>query len=309
MSFTTEIKQEIANNKMKKCCAKAELSALIHFTSSLSINNKKLGLSIRTENASTARRTVSLLKKFYKVDTKLAVARKSNLKKNNIYRVAVNQNVKNILTDLGIYGKRGISSVPSSKIVKNNCCQKAYLTGAFLAYGTCNSPSSNNYHFEISTSDNSMASFIKKLLEKQNIDSKITKRRNRYIVYIKKAEKIEDVLKLIGASDSLISFTNNRVMRDYKANFVRLDNCETANTIKSLKVAELQVKKINKIKKANKAQNLDAKLKEVYDLRLDNPESSLLELCFEYEKIYGNEISKSGMKHRLNKLEEFADSL
>ena len=54
MSFTTEIKQEIANIKMKKCCAKAELSAIIHLTSSISISNKKLGLLIRTENPTTA---------------------------------------------------------------------------------------------------------------------------------------------------------------------------------------------------------------------------------------------------------------
>ena len=309
MSFTTEIKQEIANNKMKKCCAKAELSAIIHLTSSLSISNKKLGLLIRTENPTTAKRTVQLLKNLYGVKTDLAVAKKSNLKRNNIYRINVTQNVKNILTDLGVYGKKGLAATPNSKIVKNQCCQKAYLTGAFLAYGTCNSPSSNNYHFEISTSDYSLANFMKKIFEKHHIDTKVTKRRNRYIVYIKKAEKIEDTLKLIGASDCLISFTNNRVMRDYKANFVRLDNCETANTSKSLKAADSQMKKIEKIKKANKQKELDVKLKEIFDLRIKYPESSLLELCDEYEKMYGTEISKSGMRHRINRIEEFADNL
>ena len=122
-------------------------------------------------------------------------------------------------------------------------------------------------------------------------------------------EKKEDALKLIGSSDCLISFTNNRVTRDFKANNIRLDNCEIANTVKSLKAAEEQMKIIKKIKKANKQDKLDAKLKEIFDLRINNPESSLLELCDEYEKIYGNEISKSGMKHRLNKIEEFAESL
>ena len=309
MSFTTEIKQEIANNKMKKCCAKAELSALIHLTSSISISNRKLGLLIRTENPTTAKRTVQLLKNLYGININLAVARKSNLKKNKIYRINVTEKVKEILTDLGIYGKKGLASTPNSKIVKNLCCQKAYLTGAFLAYGTCNSPSSNNYHFEISASDYSLANFIKKLFEKHNIDSKVSKRRNRYVVYIKKAEKIEDALKLIGSSDCLISFVNNRVTRDLKTNIIRVDNCTMANIAKSLKAAEVQMKKIKKIKKANKENGLDIKLKEVYDLRLNNPESSLLELCDEYERIYGMEISKSGIKHRLNKIEEYADSL
>ena len=107
----------------------------------------------------------------------------------------------------------------------------------------------------------------------------------------------------------MLSFTNNRVTRDFKANNIRLDNCEIANTVKSLKAAEEQMKKINKIKKANKAEKLDTRLKQVYDLRIENPEGSLIELCEQYEKKYGDEISKSGMKHRLNKIEEFADNI
>ena len=309
MSFTTEIKQEIANNKMKKCCAKAELSALIHLTSSISISNKKFNLLIRTENPTTAKRIVELLKKLYKVNTGLSVAKKSNLKKNNIYRIEIDEKVKEILKDLGILGKRGIASTPSSLIVRNQCCQHAYLSGCFLAYGTCNSPRTNNYHFEISAGEKKLAEFIKKIFSKQNIDVKIAKRRNRYIVYIKKAERIEDALKLIGSNDSLISFINNRMTRDLKTNYNRIENCTTANIAKSLKAADKQVKKLKKIKKANMEEKLESKLKEVYDLRMKYPESSLLELCMEYNKTYGISISKSGIKHRLNKLEEYAEGL
>lgn len=309
MSFTTEIKQEIANNKMKKCCAKAELSALIHLTSSISIVNKKFNLLIRTENPTTAKRIVQLLKKLYGVKTKLLVSKKSNLKKNNIYKIVVDERVKEILKDLGILGKRGLSSTPNALIVRNQCCQQAYLSGCFLAYGTCNSPKTNNYHFEISVGEKQLAEFIKKLFSKQNIEFKISKRRNRYIVYIKKSDRIEDALKLIGSNDSLISFVNNRVMRDYKTNLIRIDNCDMANIAKSLKTAEDQVNKFKKIKKANMQDRLNGKLREVYDLRMNNPESSLLELCREFENKYGLSISKSGIKHRLNKLEEIADNL
>lgn len=309
MSFTTEIKQEIANNKKKKCCAKAELSALIHLTSSISINNKQLTLLIRTENPTTAKRIVQLLKKMYGVKTGLAVAKKNNLKKNNIYRIEVEDNVKDILKDLGILGKRGLASIPNSSIVRNMCCKQAYLSGCFLAYGTCNSPKTNNYHFEISVGEKQLAEFIKKIFSKQNIETKIAKRRNRYIVYIKRADRIEDALKLIGSNDSLLTFVNNRVTRDLKTNIIRLNNCEMAYTAKSLKAAEAQVKILNKIKSHNKEDNLESRLKEVYDLRMKNPESSLLELCNEFEKIYGLSISKSGIKHRLDKLEEFANSL
>ena len=97
--------------------------------------------------------------------------------------------------------------------------------------------------------------------------------------------------------------------RDLKTNYIRIENCTMANTAKSLKVAEKQVKKLKKIKKANMHEKLEDKLKEIYDLRMKYPESSLLELSKEYENLYGFPISKSGIKHRLNKLEEYADSL
>ena len=309
MSFTTEIKQELSQNKKKKCCAKAELSALIQMTSSISINNRKLSISIRTENPTTAKRIVELLKKLYKVKTNLVVSKKSNLKKNNIYRMTVTERVREILTDLGLYGKKGLLYTPSSTIVKNNCCQKAYLAGAFLAYGICNSPVSNNYHFEISTDTKEHAEFIKKLFEKQNVEFKIMKRRNRYVVYVKKVNMIEDVLKIIGSTDAMFTFLNKKVERDLKTNLIRLENCETANIAKSLKVADAQIKLFKKIKKSNKEEKLDTRLKKVYDLRLDNPEHSLIELCREYERLYGEEISKSGMKHRLNRIEEIACSI
>ena len=310
MSFTTEIKQEVAYSTLKNCCSRAELSSLIQLISSISFSNKQFNLLVRSENPTTAKRIVALLKKLYKVNTELTIYKKTKLKKNNIYNVTVSEKVKDILIDLGLYTEnKGLLTHPTYNIVSKDCCSRAYIAGAFIAYGSCNPPTNSNYHLEISLGDIDHANFIIKLLSRFNFDAKISKRRNRYIVYIKRADSIADFLKLIGANESCLNFENIRIDRDFVQSQRRVENCLIANEIKTIKAANEQMEYINTIKEAKKEDKLDEKLKAVYDLRLKNPEASLVELSKAYEKKYGYTISKSGLKHRLNKIEAFAKSL
>lgn len=309
MSFTTEIKQEIANSELKNHCAKAQLSALIQLTSSLTISNGNLGILVRSESPTTSKRVVYLVKKLYKVDTQLRIAKKTNLKKNNVYTISIEEKGKQILEDLGLYSSRGLLSHPSHELVAKDCCAKAYLAGAFLAYGTCNDPTKTNYHLEISLSEKSNASFIVKLIARFGIVAKITERRNRFIVYMKKADYVSDFLSSIGANDCRLEFENERISRDMKNSLSRIDNCEIANEVKTIRAATKQIEYINIIKEAGKYDTIDEKLRNVMDLRLKYQEYSLLELCDAYQKNYGDIVSKSGMKHRLNKIEMIAQDI
>lgn len=309
MSFTTDIKQEIANNELKTHCARAELSALIQLTSSLTISNGSLGILVRSESPTTAKRIVQLVKKLYKVDTKLQIAKKTNLKKNNVYTIEIKQKGKQILEDLGLYSSRGLLSHPGHDLVAKECCARAYLAGAFLAYGTCNDPSKTNYHLEIALSEKSNATFVVKLMRRSNIEGKITERRNKYVVYIKKADYVSDFLVAIGAPDARLQFENERISRDVKNSLSRIDNCEIANEVKTLRAANKQIESIKVIKDSGKYDLLEEKLKNVIDLRLKYQEYSLLELCDAYQKNYGDIVSKSGMKHRLNKIESIAKDI
>ena len=309
MSFTTQIKQEIANNDLKSHCAKAQLSALIQLTSSLTISKGNLGILVRSESPTTSKRIIYLLKKLYKVDTKLQIAKKTNLKKNNVYTIYIEENGKQILTDLGLYSEKGLLSHPNHELVNRDCCAKAYLAGAFLAYGMCNDPSKINYHLEISLSEKSNANFIVKLISRFDIVAKITERRNKFIVYVKKADYVSDFLAAIDASNARLEFENERITRDMKNSLSRIDNCEIANEVKTIRAAAKQVEYINVIKDSGKYELIDEKLKNVMELRLKYQEYSLLELCDAYQKNYGDIVSKSGMKHRLNKIEALAQEI
>lgn len=308
MSFTTDIKHEIANIEDGRH-EFSELSALIKSTSNIVINNKGINLLIQSENATVSKRIFLLLKNNFEIETKLSIVKKQRLKKNNIYYIRVYNDVENILTKLGLYSVNGLRETPLSKIVNNENKMRAYLRGCFLAKGSINDPLKPNYHLEINALSLEHALFLIKILDKFNIEAKYILRRNNYIVYIKKADKIADYLKIIGAFDALLKFEDIRIGRDFNNSLRRLDNCEIANEVKILNAAKNQMDDILKIESKYNLNSLDPKILDIIMLRKEFPDSSLNELCDLYEKKTGMKMSKSGIKHRFDKIHQLASKV
>ena len=308
MSFSSEIKQEIAYNDLKDCCKKAELCALLEATAALVMREGQWGLLINTENPTTAKRIMQLLKDSYDVKTDLLRYKKTSLKKNYVYTIHVLEKGVKILKDLSLYD-HGLLDHPRSSLLSKDCCARAYLAGTFLASGSCNSYKKSDYHLEISANSLELATFIQKLLRRFNIEAKIMTRRKKEVIYLKKADAISDFLRLSGAHEALMNFENARISRDFKNSLTRLDNCEIANEEKLIKKANEQLKDIKLLKDHGQYDKLDERLKEVCELRLKYEDYSLKELCDMFEVEYGEVISKSGLKHRLDKVKAIADKI
>lgn len=306
MSFTTEVKAQIAANELHECCMKAELSAVLQLCSTMNFTSDGMHITVKTENANTAKRVFKFLKELYQVETQLSIIKKMKLKKNNIYVIRVVNKAMEILTDLEIMSKRGLQSHPSSKMVRKECCARAYLAGAFLASGSVNSPSKSNYHLEISTTDLELAVFIQKLMNRFNLFAKHIKRRHQEVVYLKVSDKISDFLRCVGASEAVFTFEDSRIQRDFMNSLTRLDNCELANEMKSISAGKRQLEDIGWIENFQGLESLPEKLQRVVYARKELPEASLVELCEFCAKEYDETISKSGMKHRLAKIKELA---
>lgn len=302
MSFTHEVKHEVANIELNSCCQKAQTAALLQLSSSIVIKNHKLELSIKTENATTAKRVFKLMKEQFQAEMKLSVMKKMNLKKNNIYEIQVLSQATEILTELGLWNNSGFTNHPSKAVVRKECCARAYLAGAFLAAGSINSPKKSNYHCEIVTQDLEHAQYIQTIMNRFDLGAKYIIRRNQHVVYLKASEKISDFLRMIQANNAVLDFEDIRIQRDFHNNLTRLDNCEVANVMKTMAAANDQLEVIQKLIDSGEFEYIDMKLKEVAILRLNNPEASLNELCEKFELETGKPISKSGMKHRLAKL-------
>lgn len=307
MSFTSEVKAEIANNEIELCCRRAELSALIQMCATLNFTSSGMHITIKSENATTAKRIYKLIKDLFKVETELSVIKKMKLKKNNIYVIRVMNKATEILKELDIMDEEGLRQHPSASQFKKDCDRKAYLAGAFLAGGSVNSPNNANYHLEIAASNLDLAKYLKKVMNVFSLDAKYIKRRNQDVVYIKASEKIADFLRVVEANNAVFQFEDSRIQRGFFNSLTRLDNCELANEMKTLAAGKRQVDDIEWIENYAGLQILPEKLKEIAILRKEFPEASLLELCEYYEESYDVIISKSGMRHRLKKISEIAE--
>ncbi|MEG0823103.1 MAG: DNA-binding protein WhiA [Erysipelotrichaceae bacterium] len=308
MSFTTTIKTEITQNELDMCCQKAQLAALIQMCSTLNMSSEGMFLVIKSENPTTAKRCWKLLKDVYNVETQLSVIKKMKLKKNNIYVIRVLNKAKDILMDLGILNDEGLQTHPKQSLFNKDCCIRAYLGGVFLAKGSCNSPTTSNYHLEIVANTKELANFIIKKMNKYDLPAKYILRRSQHVVYLKQSDKISDFLRCVGCSDALFAFEDQRIQRDFMNSFTRLDNCELANEMKILSSGKAQLEDIEKIENYSGINALPKKLQEVAVLRKELPEASLMDLCEEFHLRYGATISKSGMRHRLAKIKDIASS-
>ena len=307
MSFASETKKELTNLEVKDCCAKAELSALIRMNGSLSFSNKKFTVDVQTENAAIARRIYVLLKKNYDVSVELLVRKKMRLKKNNVYIVRLVEKTRMLLEDLKIV-EEGFTFTHriSPELVQKKCCKRSYLRGAFLAGGSINNPETSSYHLEIFSLYEEHNEALCNLMNEFQLNSKTLERKKGYINYLKEAEKITEFLNIIGAHNALLRFEDVRIVRDMRNSVNRLVNCETANLNKTIGAAIRQVENIRYIDETAGLDILPEKLREISRLRVAYQDVTLKELG---EMVSGGQISKSGINHRLRKIDQIADKL
>jgi cell division protein WhiA len=307
MSFASETKKELTNLEVKPCCIQAELSALIRMNGSLSFSNRKLVVDIQTENAAIARRIYTLLKKSYQVQVELLVRKKMRLKKNNVYIVRLSHRAKEILEDTKIIGD-GFTIIHdiSKDLVKKKCCKRSYLRGAFLAGGSVNNPETSSYHLEIFSLYKEHNDSLCELMNTFGLNSKTLERKKGFITYLKEAEKISEFLNIIGGHSALLRFEDVRIVRDMRNSVNRLVNCETANLNKTIGASIRQVENIRYIDQTVGLHILPDKLREIAELRINFTDVTLKELG---EMVSGGAISKSGINHRLRKIDEIAEKL
>lgn len=306
MSYASQVKKELTGLKVHKDNAKAELMALIRMNGSIGIANQQMVLSVQTESPAIARRIYSLLKDFFQVESDIVVRRKMKLKKNNTYVVRLRYHVQSLLTELGILDGFHIMERVPMELLKDDLMIQSYLRGAFLAGGSVNNPETSRYHLEIYSLYEEHNEMIAEMINHFQLNARTTARRSGYIVYLKEAEKIADFLQLIGATNSMLEFENIRIVRDMRNSVNRLVNCENANMDKVANAANRQVENIQFIDSHVGLNNIPEKLREIALTRLSHPELSLKELG---ELVPGGPISKSGVNHRLRKLNAYADKI
>lgn len=312
MTFSANTKNELTQALPEnKCCTLAEISGFMRMCGTIRLSGGgRMNVKLITENPASARMFIKMLQSYFGIHADLTISQTKLLKKGHFYQLVITSemNAEQILRETGILGvKEGcnylIEGIPSD-IIKTKCCRRSYLRGVFLGSGSMSDPE-KGYHLEIVCNSEILANDIKKLINSFSLHSKMVLRKKSYVVYIKEGEQIVDFLNILGAHGRLLDFENIRIIKELRNKTNRLVNCETANLDKTVNASGRQFDSIELIQRTRGLGYLSDKLREIAELRLSEREASLKELG----EMLSPPVGKSGVNHRLQKIEDIAEKL
>ena len=184
------------------------------------------------------------------------------------------------------------------------CCRQAFVRALFLICGSISEPAVA-YHMELAIRSDETAALIRAALESLDIRSSVARRGGCSVIYIREGQYIADYLLLAGAHQSLLAFESLRVEKEMRNSVNRVVNCDSANTQRLANTAARQLDLIRTLHDRGLLGLLPPNLQEAAKVRLENPDLSLKELGVAMEPSLG----KSGMNHRLMRLEKIAREL
>ncbi|ALD72597.1 DNA-binding protein WhiA [Streptococcus gordonii] len=303
MSFTVKVKEELLGLGTK---SKSELAAIMKMSGSLGIASQGLTLSITTENAKIARHIYELLLSFYQVKSDIRHHQKTNLRKNRVYTVFLDEKVEDILSDLHLADAFfGIQEGIDPLILSDDEASRAYLRGAFLSNGSMRDPESGKYQLEIVSVYLDHAQGLASLMQRFLLDAKTIERKKGAVTYLQRAEDIMDFLIVVGAMEAMAEFETVKILRETRNDINRANNAETANIARTVTASMKTINNIVKIMETSGLESLPIDLQEVAHLRVNHPDYSIQQLADSLSK----PLTKSGVNHRLRKINKIADDL
>lgn len=303
MSFTVTVKEEVlAQSRFEK----SELAAIMKLSGSLGLASSGLTLGILTEQAKIARHVYELILHFYGVKADIRHHQKTNLRKNRVYTVFLDQEVNAILDDLELADNFfGLTTGISPQLLADDAAAQAYLRGAFLASGSIKDPEKGRYQLEIASTYSDHAHDLAQLLQNFLLDAKVIERSKGTITYLQRAEDIMDFLLVIGAEEAKTEFENVKLLREARNDLNRAANAEAANIAKTVAASMKTIHNIEKIMETIGLDQLPLDLQEIAQLRIQHPDYSITQLA----ESLTHPITKSGANHRLRKINKIAEDL
>lgn len=313
MSFSSDVKGELARIEVEKNCDKlAEISGFLKVAGSLRLAGRgQFALVASTENPAIARHYKMLIKEYFDVNAKLEMSssqKPGSTGSNYRYSLRINPEDKSmqILRETGMLmikqGSDVISDGINFGILRTKCCKKAFIRGMFLGCGTITNPQ-RSYHMEFVVTRKQVANDFKKLIGSfSDLGANVTMRKEDYVVYIKKAAYIFDLLNIMGATSALFKFDEIKTNKENRGAATRLANWDNANMDRAIAAAEEQIRYIHIIEEQVGLDNISQQLREVAEIRLARPDAGLGEIG----EMLTPPIKKPGVSKRFAKIKELA---
>ena len=298
MSFSADVKNELATIISSACCYKAEAFGMLLYGRAFGLSE----ISLMTEIKSVAEHFSSSIRDL------TGVTPTTECSKAGKYKVTIpdREDRLTILNYFGYTGKELSLRVNLSNLEQSNndCCSRAFLRGAFLACGSVTDPE-KDYHFELSVAKAKLCDDLLQIIDDIGLKAKKIIRNNSYVIYSKDAESVEDFIGTMGANNAFMTVMQTRAMKNIKNQINRRSNFESANMSRSIEAGLKQVSLIEEVLKKISLDDITDDLAELCKLRLENPDISLDELG----KLMKPELSRSAVSRRFKKLEKIAEEI
>ena len=313
MNFGKVIKKELLSKPIKdRCCKKAFLAGFVRGSGALYEEDGFLCLEFTANDEETAELIISLFRIVFKYEIReISVSEDRLNKKDKIVLNVVGERAIEILKELGVLIEDNDETVVNLKlystICEKECCLRAFIKGLFLAVGGCTVPSEDGqttgYHAELVFSHYTPALETAEKLASFNVQTKITRRKDTFIVYIKSAEEIKNFTAFLGAPVSVLKLTDLMINREITNKTNRRMNCDLGNVNRQIEATDKQLSAIDKIEKTMGLDALKPDLKTTAIARREHADYTMVELA-EFLS-----ITKSCLNHRLRKIVCIANEL
>ena len=312
MSFSSEVKEELFGHiGSSRHCQIAEIAAIIDAAGLVKTDeNGNYILYLQDDNELIVRKFFTLLRKAFNIGTSFFGGYADAKEGGRIYRPVLTdqEGIRSILGAIRMItddGKvRDLQIGVSPMVTRNSCCKRAFLRDSFLCLGSISDPN-KGYHLEYVCDREAQALFLKEMIESFDVEARIVRRKKYYVLYFKEGAGIVDLLNIMEAPVSLMKLENLRIVKEMRNSINRSVNCEVANLAKTINAANKQIEDITYLKEHYGFDNLQPILREMAEVRLENPDATLTELG----QLLDPAVGKSGVNHRLRKLSDLADKL
>lgn len=320
MSFSRNSKMEILRTMSIEDDTKALafLSGLFHSCGQIERKNGKIFFKIVSDVEELFEFVNNILRKFFGTQVLPEISENYAINKNTYYEISFEvEKFKHMLLDVGVLdldeGELHLKFDLDQNLLLEDEARRAFLCGAYIGASTSSIKLSegvaqscgSGYHMEFVSQSHQFLTDLSHILAEYNIIGKIFERKNSFVLYIKDAQTIQDLLALLGANNSVLELSNEMVTRELRNKVNRQVNCINANINKTVEASFRQTNAINAIENTIGIESLPEDLQEVAVLRLANPEESLDELL----KLSTIKLTRSGLAHRFRKLIKIAEDL
>ena len=298
-SFAFKAKGELCRTQLsRQCCARAEAYGVLLYCNTFTPSEVR----IITENPEFAGRLPKLFQKAFSI--KFDQLPEPDGRGKLIFRITERDKLARVINALGYDPQQLMALHVNFGLLEEDCCQTAFLRGAFLAGGSVTDPE-KRYHLELATSHVPASREVQALMEEMGFLPRSIRRGADALLYFKQSEHIEDFLTKIGAPAAAMDIMTAKVDKEIRNGANRAMNCDMANVNKTLDAAQEQVGAIEKLRRSARWDKLPEKLRQTAALRLEYPELSLVQLAEKCDP----PVTKSCMNHRMRKLMEEAKEL